>query len=943
MNRNWERVESLFLQALDLQPEDRARFLDTACEQDEELRREVESLIANDSVSHQRISEALEGTARSLVESVVIKPGTRIGDYEIQSLIGSGGMGEVYQARDARLSRDVAIKVLPAYLADDRERLRRFEQEAQAAAALNHPNILSIYQMGTYQGEPYLVSELLEGATLREQMRRAPIPPRKAIEYGVQIARGLAAAHEKGIVHRDLKPENLFVQKDGHVKILDFGLAKLASGSANYIEGNTEEGIVMGTAGYMSPEQVLGEPVDHRADIFAFGAVLFEMLTGQRAFKKATAAETMNAILTEDRVDTSQLTPNAPPALQRIVRRCLEKNREQRFQSASDLAFALEALSDSGIGGTYAVDSKQGPGRRIAVGMGGKVSSRRWSWILAIAACAVSAALAYQFRPMMPSPQVSSIVQLTKSGGVRSRDPILTDGPRVYYQSVGPLVTGRQLRQVLLNGREDTAVGIPPGKFHIRGLSPDNGEFVAISGDDEQSPVWRLPVTGGSPRRVGDLMADDVSWSHDGNRLAYSHGNQLSLAKSDGTSPRILAAMSDASIEIDHVRWSPDDRKLRFTVSSAGPGGSVNDPIKEAIWEVDADGSNLHEMRFNWPGNPMERSGDWTSDGRYFIFTSQRDGLSNVWALQEKPDWWHRIDPSPIQLTHGPVDYYQPVPSRDGRSIFAIGVQPFGELVRYDADRKDFVPFLDGRSFDHISFSRDGQWLAYVTYPEGALWRSRADGSEPLQLTFAPLQAAAPRWSADDKLIAFHAIQPGRPWKSFVISAEGGNPEPFPSEPMSEAIPDWVPGRDALTYSRSYGAENPALYLFDRRTGRSEKIPGTDGLYAGIWSPDGRYLAATDAPTDDLMLVDLKSGERTRIAGRMAWPTWSADSQYIYFVRWGVNWIYRVHVPDGHEEKVLEVPFRVAPWPFKVAPDGSLILLREHGRFDIYALSLSFR
>ena len=941
MNQNWERVESLFLQALDLHPEDRARFLDAECADNAELRREVESLIANDSASPQRIAEALEGTARSLVESAVIRPGTRIGDYEVQSLIGSGGMGEVYQARDTRLSRDVAIKVLPAYLADDRERLQRFEQEAQAAAALNHPNILSVHQMGTYQGEPYLVSELLEGVTLREQMRRAPIPQRKAVDYGIQIARGLAAAHEKGIVHRDLKPENLFVQKNGHVKILDFGLAKLLSVSPNFIEGNNDEGLVMGTAGYMSPEQVLGQTVDHRSDIFAFGAVFFEMLTGQRAFKKATVAETMNAILTEDPSDTAQLASNVPPALQRIVRRCLEKNREQRFQSASDLAFALEALSDSGVAATTSSDVKRMLAQADTPGT--KLNSRRRNWILPIAACAIVAALTYRFRPAMPPPRVDRIVQLTKSGGVRNTEPILTDGPRVYYQSSGPLAAGWQLRQVLLNGHEDTPVAIPPGKFHVRGLSPDDSEFVAISDNAERAPVWTMPVAGGSPRRVGNLLADDVSWSHDGNWLAYAQGNQLFLAKSDGSTPRSLVSLPNASTDIEHPRWSPDDQKLRFTVDSGGPGGSVLDPIKQSLWQVDADGRNLHELQFNWPGTPMECCGEWTTDGRYFVFTSAREGLSNIWALQEKSEWWRRSDPVPVRLTYGPVDFYQPEPSRDGKSIFAIGVQPFGELVRYDANAKNFVPFLEGRSLAHLSFSRDGKWLAYVAYPEGTLWRSRIDGSEPLQLTFPPLQVGAPRWSADGKFIAFHAIRTGQQWKSFVIAADGGNPEQFPSEPMTEAVPDWIPGRDALTYSRSYGAENPALYLFDRKSGRSEKIPGTDGLYAGVWSPDGKYLLATDAPTDALLLVDLKTGKRTQLAGRMAWPTWSADSQYIYFVRWGVNWISRVHVPDRQEEKVLEVPFRVAPWPFKVAPDGSLILLREHGRYDIYALSLSDR
>jgi len=287
------------------------------------------------------------------------------------------------------------------------------------------------------------------------------------------------------------------------------------------------------------------------------------------------------------------------------------------------------------------------------------------------------------------------------------------------------------------------------------------------------------------------------------------------------------------------------------------------------------------------------------------------------------------------------MNYYEPTPSRNGKNILAIGVQPSGELVRYDSSRRDFVPFLGGRSLAHLAFSHDGGWMAYVAYPEGTLWRARSDGTEPLQLTFPPLQVGSPRWSADGKLIAFHAVQPGQSWKNFVISSGGGNPEPFPPDPSSQSSPDWVPGRDALTYSREYQGQSPAVHLFDRASGRSEKIPGTEGLCALISSPDGRYTSATDAATDQLLLVDLRSGRRTPIAGPMSWATWSPDSQYIYFVRWGINAILRVHVPDGREEKVLEVPFRVAPWPFTVAPDGSLILLREHGRYDVYSLSLS--
>ena len=285
---------------------------------------------------------------------MALTAGSKLDGYEVLGLLGAGGMGEVYRARDSALRREVAIKVLPSFVSRDPDQLRRFEQEAQAAAALNHPNILAVHRFGIFEGAPYLVSELLEGSTLRELLRHGAISIRKAIDYGVQIAHGLAAAHDKGIVHRDLKPENLFVTKDGRVKILDFGLAKLTQrqpGSAERDEtltAGTDPGMVMGTAGYMSPEQVRGQPVDHRTDIFAFGAILYEMLAGQRAFHRSTSAETMTAILNDDPPSISQIVQTAPPGLQRVIHRCLEKNPEQRFQSASDLAFALEALSDSG-------------------------------------------------------------------------------------------------------------------------------------------------------------------------------------------------------------------------------------------------------------------------------------------------------------------------------------------------------------------------------------------------------------------------------------------------------------------------------------------------------------------------------------------------------------------------------------------------------------------
>src|SRR5438105_2305506 len=281
-----------------------------------------------------------------------------LGPYRVTGRIGEGGMGAVYRATDTRLGRNVAIKVLTAVTLSDKERLQRFEQEARATGMLNHPNLLTIYDVGNSEGTPFLVSELLEGETLRERLDHGAIPPRKSVEIALQIAHGLAAAHEKGIIHRDLKPENIYITKEGRVKILDFGIAKLSATGADdgpkFQMAATEPGIVLGTVGYMSPEQVRGEQVDRRSDIFAFGAILYEMLTGERAFKRDSSIETLSAILKEEPKELIEINPNVPPPLERLVRRCLEKDRDVRFQSARDLAFNLETLSTFSSPGTMA-------------------------------------------------------------------------------------------------------------------------------------------------------------------------------------------------------------------------------------------------------------------------------------------------------------------------------------------------------------------------------------------------------------------------------------------------------------------------------------------------------------------------------------------------------------------------------------------------------------
>src|ERR1700730_711501 len=365
----------------------------------------------------------LEDTVQSrgiIRASMALATGTKLDGYEVLSLLGEGGMGEVYRAHDPVLKRDVAIKVLPAFVSQDPDRMRRFQQEAQAAAALNHPNILAVYQLGNFEGTTYLVAELLEGGTLRQELTHGALPSRKAIDYGVQIAHGLAAAHHKGIVHRDLKPENIFITREARAKILDFGVAKLTQptameeGDTLTARDQTTPGQVLGTAGYMAPEQVRGETVDHRADIFAFGAILYELVTRQRAFKKPTSAETMTAILHEDPPAISLTTAGISPGLLRIVQRCLEKKPERRFQSASDLAFGLEALSDFTRLTPAAVE--QTAGEQAAVERAVE-SSGTWKWVAAaVFFVALAAGAIAWLRTPPAAPVVESVTQLTNDG-----------------------------------------------------------------------------------------------------------------------------------------------------------------------------------------------------------------------------------------------------------------------------------------------------------------------------------------------------------------------------------------------------------------------------------------------------------------------------------------------------------------------------------------------
>jgi Tol biopolymer transport system component len=697
---------------------------------------------------------------------MTLKTGSRLGPYEITAAIGAGGMGEVYRARDTQLGRDVAIKVLPAFLSTDPDRLRRFEQEGRATAALNHPNILVVFQFGTHDGVPYLVSELLEGNTLREPLQHGALAIRKAIDYGVQIARGLAAAHEKGIVHRDLKPENVFVTKDGRVKILDFGLARLLPQSGE-VEANaatlsamSEPGGVMGTVGYMSPEQVRGKPADHRADIFAFGAILYEMLTGKRAFQKPTSAETMTAILNEEPPGLIQMVPLAPPAMQRVVHRCLEKSPEQRFQSASDLAFALEALSDSGSSTAAAPASPERERRSklVATGVG----------LIVVALLACAAVIALRNRKSA-GPVNTQYVQLTNFADAAVAPTLSPDGRILGFLRGDSTFVGHGEVYVKLlpDGEPVELTHDGRSKMGPLSFSPDGSRVAFTVGIAD---AWTVPVLGGAPSHW--LTVGTPSWiaaAGDQPRIMFSAltGEGIHMGVFTATQSRAeqrqvylpadMNGMAHRSylspdgrsvltVEMDISTWLPC-RLVPFDGSAQGTRvGPQPSQCTDAAWSPDgkwmyfsADtGDGFHIWRQSYPnGSPEqvtfgateEQGISFAPDGRSFV-TSIGEKQSTIWLHDSAGD--HQI------TSQGYA--FLPSFSPDSKRLYylqrARASRAFvsGELWAVDLPAGARERLLPEFLMEHYSLSPDGKSIIFIALDDAGhspAWIAPLDGSSP--------------------------------------------------------------------------------------------------------------------------------------------------------------------------------------------------------------------
>ena len=565
------------------------------------------------------------------------------------------------------------------------------------------------------------------------------------------------------------------------------------------------------------------------------------------------------------------------------------------------------------------------------------------TFAIVMAACSALTVL-WLLRPSLPIPRITDTVQLTSDG----RDKfgtIATDGLRVYFSE--RVADHWILAAVPVSGGETVFIHTPFQDVSVLNISPDRSQLLLGEGPlIEDHPLWRVPVLGGSPRRLGNLIAHAASWSPDGRSLAYAKGGDLYLANADGTEPhKLLPSNPDPSVWAWSPTWSTDGTRLRFEYYELRKHGST-------MWEVTADGRNLHMVLAASNNVGMQCCGKWTADEKYYLFDSWKGVESgipwpapNIWGIREARSFLHKTSHEPFQLTSGPIHFFDQVLSPDGHVIYATSVLKHGELMRYDVKTQQLVPYLSGVSVEGVTFSADGAWIAYVKFPQGELWRSRIDGSEPLQLTTRPLVTYSPHWSPDSKQIAFSGQIPGEDWQLYVVSADGGTPRPLPQSNMG-MDPSWSPDGASLLFSISDVSGNSKIQLMNLNKRQVSDFPGSLGLIAPKWSPNGQYIAALSEPAGKLVLFDSKAGRWSDwvTTGDMGWPNWSRDGQSVYFVCFGTNpGVFRVALNEQNPRKILSLDgFRftgaMGAW-FSLTPDNEPLLLRDiGGGTEIYAL-----
>lgn len=852
----------------------------------------------------------------------MLSSGTKLGPYEITGAIGAGGMGEVYRARDTRLNRDVAIKVLPQAFAADAERLRRFEQEARAASALNHPNILVIYDIGERDGAPYLVTELLEGETLRERLRSGPLSVRKALDIAMQSAHGVAAAHEKGIIHRDLKPANIFVTNDGRVKILDFGLAKLVqredisvsdtqsptrtSGGHAATEAQTEAGVVLGTAGYMSPEQVRGKPADARSDIFALGAILYEMLSGQRAFEKDSSADTMAAILKEEPPESDAAGKKIPPGVERVVRHCLEKNPAERFQSARDFAFNLAALSDA----------SSSSAARAAAGTQ-QISRGKRRVIFATigsAGLVVACIIAYfAGRSGGATNSLPTFKQITFSRGTIFQARFAPDGQSVFYsaawdgQPVGVYATDPSspesrplgLSQSSLFAVSASQLAISIGCNHL---------FMGVC----EGTLGTVPASGGAPREIVDSVVS-ADWLPDGSEMAAIRENNGKFQVEFPLGKPIY----ESETWLNSLRVSPRGDAVAFAQYSTD-GADIG-----RIIILDKNGKQLarSEEYVSVEGLAWEPSGDG------ILFAASKSG---GWA-----DSLHALtrDGKDSTILTLPCVLRVDDISKDGRLL--LSQDQWRSEMQYrgakDAEERD-LSWLDGTTVSDLSDG--GQEIAFQEFMEAAgtapiAYMRNANESSSVKLGLGLFPALSPdgKWALVGGYNPLHlALLPTGVGQERSLEAYGLQQFQWQG---------WMPDGKSIYFAGNDG-HNWRMYVQDLGGGAPRAITPPIDVNAAqtlshLVSPDGKLVFARNL-TGKSELYPIAGGQPLPVRGLLPediWAGWASDGKSIYIYQDKVTQfdLFRLELATGKRQLLRTLaPSDAAGLSgietFRITPDG---------------------
>jgi serine/threonine protein kinase len=898
----WQEVERIFQAALDRDASARSAFLDHVCAGDAELRRQVESLLGAHQTDDRFLeSSALNMTARNLAEEAP-RPlrGQRLGSYELIDPIGAGGMGEVWRALDPALGRHVAIKILSSQYSRDPDRLRRFEQEARAAGMLNHPNVLAIYAVGKQEDSPYLVTELLEGATLRQRLASGAIPEGKAIEYGDQIVQGLAAAHEKGIVHRDLKPENIFITRDDRVKILDFGLAKLVqSGPEHQAQTQTASGMALGTPAYMSPEQVRGQPADHRSDIFALGAVLYEILVGRRAFAGDTSVETMNAILKQE----PPPIPGVSPQVEQIVRHCLEKDPAHRYQSARDLAFQLRLVRH--------------PSSPMPAPMSASTPRRQVALVIAgLFLLAATATLTWWLTRPAPSTPTPTFTRLTSDSGLTTDPTFSSDGNLVAYASDRAGAGNLDIwRQQLATG-EAVRLTSDPADESEPTFSPD-GHRIAFRSERGGGGVYVISAFGGEPRLIAK-QGRRPRFSPDGTEIAYwvpvgpwYIGKVFVMPAVGGAPTPIEPGFASAMYPI----WSTDGKKVLFM----GARDPKDIPIQAQDWwmvpttggpAVKTGASEIYRRQGLGGERPVMSSliapSDWVGD--HVFFSGLMGESTNLWRIAVSAKTG-KAEGTAQRLTSGTSVEAKPSVISGGRIAFASLKQDLniwslaiaGNVGRVSGDLEQ----VTGAAFDaHTSVSGDGKKLVFISTRAGNpdVWMKDLATGRETALTATPSHEEQSEITADGTRVSYVVWENSSTGALYEIATTGGVAERICDNCFRPW--DWSPDASKLLFMIPEGHRQPglALGLFDRKTRQTSVYLEHPDYILGRarFSPDGRFISFSAIRPGGIHRIVIAPFQ-SRGVPEDQWITIADETTPLDKSRWSpdANLLYYVSEVDG--------------------------------------------